>query len=216
MGADAPFPIFPLPSRLSMLRFLKKRWKKIDKKSINSSQNTLPVKSLTPMQSMAGTLAVTILRETSDETDGADKTMGSGVVHEGGSRTVTQDGRTGDQLPPAPNAPTLIPGHGSGDASECSRRLLLGSMFILPLDSTTGTGTHTWGLCGSEQLDRRTPDLHSDQRDSYIRNRGEHEDQGPVGQHPSETTPERTPGGDVHDLVQSRKSGGESRYSGYT
>ena len=72
----------------------------------------------------------------------------------------------------------------------------------------------------SEQLDRSTPVLRSDERDSNVRDRGEYEDRGPGVQQPSETSAERTSGGDqddgdTHDLVQSGKSRGKSRCSVY-
>ena len=73
----------------------------------------------------------------------------------------------------------------------------------------------------SEELGRGTPDLHSDERDPNMRNQEEHEDQGPSVQQPPESVAERTSGGgqgdgDDRDLIQSEKSQGESRHSGYT
>ena len=74
-----------------------------------------------------------------------------------------------------------------------------------------------WGSEGalSEEFGRSTSDLRSDERDSNIHNRGEHEDQGPGAQQPSETAVEHTPGGG-HGLVQSGRSKGESQCSGCT
>ena len=71
----------------------------------------------------------------------------------------------------------------------------------------------------SKKFSCSTSDLHSDERDSNIRDPGEHEDRSI--QRPSDTAPERTSGGDqdggeFHDLVQSGRSGGEFWCSGYT
>ena len=88
--------------------------------------------------------------------------------------------------------------------------------FPVPIAPQGQTHTHK-GSAGaqSEQLGRNTPDLYSDERDSNIRDRREHEDQGPGVQQLSETAVEHTSGGD-HDLVQSGGSGGGSWCSGYT
>ena len=72
----------------------------------------------------------------------------------------------------------------------------------------------------NEQLSRSTPDLHSNDRDSNVRNQGERRDRGPGVEQPLETTPGRTSGGDqddedAHDPAQSEKSRGKSHYSGY-
>ena len=73
----------------------------------------------------------------------------------------------------------------------------------------------------SEQVDRSTPVLRSNEKDSSIRDQGEHEDRGTGVQQPSETGVERTSGGgqdsgDTHDLVQSGESKRKSRCSSYT
>ena len=73
----------------------------------------------------------------------------------------------------------------------------------------------------SDEFGRSTSDLRSDEKDSNIRNRGKHEDQGLGVRQPSETAAERTSGGgqddgDSHGLVQSERSKGKSRYSGCT
>ena len=47
-----------------------------------------------------------------------------------------RDRRTGDHRPPAPNTSILTPGHEGDDGSECSRMLLLGSVFIISLPIT--------------------------------------------------------------------------------
>ena len=90
-----------------------------------------------------------------------------------------------------------------------------------------------WGRCSfpvahrdseralSEEFGRSTSGICSDERDSNIHNRGEHEDQGPGVQQPSETAVEYTSGGgqddgDGHDLVQSGRSKGESQHSDCT
>ena len=68
-----------------------------------------------------------------DETDGTDKTIGPDTNHGGGSRTAaTQDRRAEDQQLLAPIPSTLAPGDKSGDASECSRLLLLGDIHSPP------------------------------------------------------------------------------------
>ena len=68
----------------------------------------------------------------------------------------------------------------------------------------------------SEKLDRNTPVLRSDQRDSNIRYPGERENREPGVQQPSESAAERVSDGgqdvgDARDPVQSGKSRGESR-----
>ena len=75
----------------------------------------------------------------------------------------------------------------------------------------------------SEQLGCNTPDLHSTEGDSKIRNQKEYEGRGPGVQQPSEAAPERTldggqRGGDTDDLTQPKRSRtqGESRCSSYT
>ena len=85
-----------------------------------------------------------------DEAGGTDKAIGPDTNHGEGSRITIQDRGTGDQQFLVPNASTLAPGHESGDASECSRLLLLGPMFIPCPDSTARTGTLLW-FCRSAQ-----------------------------------------------------------------
>ena len=73
----------------------------------------------------------------------------------------------------------------------------------------------------SEEFGCGISDLRFDEGDSNIRNRREHEDQGSGVQKLLETAAELRSGGgqddgNGHDLVQSGKSKGESRYSGYT
>ena len=87
--------------------------------------------------------------------------------------------------------------------------------FSVPIALQGRRHTHR-GFAGarSEQFGRNTPDL-SDERDSNIRDRGEHEDRAPGVQQPSETAPERTSGGD-HDPVRSGGPEGGSWYSMHT
>ena len=73
----------------------------------------------------------------------------------------------------------------------------------------------------SEQLGPNTPDLHSAEADSNIRNQREYKDRGLGAQQRSETASERIFGGGQDDgdsdgLVQSGRSRGKSWYSDYT
>lgn len=73
----------------------------------------------------------------------------------------------------------------------------------------------------SEQRGCNTPDPPSAGKDSKILNWRGHEDRGPGVRQPSKTASERTlsggqDGGDADDLVQSGRSRGKSRCSGYT
>jgi len=92
-------------------------------------------------------------------------------------------------------------------------------LFPLPI-ALQGRERTCGGSAGarSEKLDRDTPILHSDQRDSNIRDPGEHQDREPGVQQPLESAAERVSDGgqdvgDAHDPVQSGKSRGESRVS---
>jgi len=76
------------------------------------------------------------------------------------------------------------------------------------------------GSAGAEQLGHSTPDLNSE-KNSNIRNRGEHEDWKPGVQEPLGTAPERAfgggqDGGDTHDPVQHGGSRGQFLCPGYS
>ena len=97
---------------------------------------------------------------------------------------------------------------------KVSAVVIVGTDVHSPVARRTSEGAR------SEELGRGTSDLRSDERDSNIRNRGEHEDQGSGVQQLLETADEHTSGGgqddgNGHDLVQSGKSKGEFRYSDY-
>jgi len=138
------------------------------------------------------------------------------INNRGGSRVANRNRGIGNQQLPVPDALTLTPGHGSG------RLWSLGPTFI-PVPTVLQGQGHTHGSSvdsRSEQLGRNVPDHHSAERGSQIRSQRKHEDQGPGVQQSSETGPERTfdggqDGGDTHDLVQSGRSRGKSRCSGY-
>ena len=145
---------FPPPSRGKMLRFLKKRWK-----SHKSSKKSIPPEIPThqTISIGAGVSDSEYFREDLrvDEADGTDKAIGPDTNHGGGSRITTQDRGAGDQQLLVQNASTLTPGNESGDASECSRLLLLGPMFIPCPDGMARTRTHTW-LCRSAERATRS------------------------------------------------------------
>ena len=92
--------------------------------------------------------------------------------------------------------------------------VVTGANVYSPSDSTSRSRTHTRRpRSRPEQLSRDTPDLHSIEKDSNIRNQGEHEDHRPGVQQHSEAAPERTLGsgqdaGDADDLTRSGKSRG--------
>ena len=207
-----------------MLRFLKKRWK-----SRKSSKKSIPLETPTHQTTKTGAECgggsdgEYLSREISELM----RPMGTtpDTSHGRGSRIATEDRGTGDQQPPAPNASIQIPGHESGDGSECSQLLPVAvgvDVYLFPLPiAPQGRGHTRGGSVGarSEQLDHSTPALRSDERDSNPRNRGEHEDRGPGVQQPSGSAVEPTSDGgqddgDADDVVQSGKSTGKSRCSG--
>ena len=144
---------------------------------------------------------------------GADPAIASGINHGGGSQTVIQDGRIGDQQLPAPGAPTLAPGYEGGGAGECSRMWLLGGVFIVvvPLTLALPAQEHSNGGSAETRNEQLGRDLRSAERNPNL---GEREDQGPGVQQPSETAPGRASGGQdgegVRNLVQPGRSRGKS------
>ena len=88
--------------------------------------------------------------------DGTDSTMTPDTGHGKGSRIANQDERIEVQQLPAPDALTLTPAHGGGDASECDLSWILGPTLILCPGSTARTGANTWGLCGGAKRATRS------------------------------------------------------------
>jgi len=134
-----------------------------------------------------------------DEVDGADKAIGPGINHGGGSRIATRDRKTGDQQFSAPNDLTSAPGHKSGDASECGRLLLSGADVHFPLIGRGHTRGNSTGAL-SEREDRGLDVQQSSSSATAI----------------TRTSGSGQDGGDVHDQVQSGKRRGKSRCFSYT
>lgn len=102
----------------------------------------------------------------------------------GGSRAANRDERINNQRLSVPSVPTPTPSHEGDNTRRCGRVQLLGPVFI-----------------------HSPVALHSAERGPTIQDLREQGNGVPGIQRPSETTPERTPGGDrdrgdAHDMVQ--------------
>ena len=206
-----------------MLRFIKKRWKRTREPSTPA-----PLEDATHQitdigaEYGEGSNGECLLGETRvDKTDGTDEAAGSDINHRVDFRIPTQDRRIGDQQLPAPNPSILTPGHESDDTSECSRLLRWGRCLSSVPIAPQGRGhTREGSALPQSELGRSDHVLRSDEKDSDIPDRGEHENQGLGVQQTSGAAAENASSGgqddgDTHDPAKPGKSRGKSRCPGY-